>query len=124
MLGDSHEWQWIPRYEVREVGMKGGEPAKLLRLVLKCMNDSSHQEKTAVELAAVREAAWSRMHKDIEEWLHSETQTVLEDPRITRPIFECEECFAAWYDGGDYKTQEPGKLRETAKPSASAMDTN
>jgi hypothetical protein len=108
-LDESHQWQWTKQLEKVQVGIKDGRPAFLYRAILTCKRNPAHEKTTARGLERVREKGWTRLLDDMVLWVDPDEDT---DPRKQRPIVECEECFAEMYEGGDYKEQIPGVLRQ------------
>lgn len=108
----NHECQWARGWEDKAGTTESGIAVKMRFPILHCAMDELHPTRSSLSLLPVREAGLKRV---MEEKQAYESQHGPLAPGVrfvpAMPVIECPECFAAYYDGGDYQTQVPGIRR-------------
>jgi hypothetical protein len=80
---------------------------RILAATLRCIRNKAHHEaRSNVDLVAVRKVGHQRLKSDYNAWIKNDSKGP--DPRLTRPVVECQDCFKVIWDNGVYAEQKPG----------------
>lgn len=98
---NTHKCQWKPDW-----GMLDLAGNRVLAARLRCVRNPNHATTTSTDLLVIRATGFQRLWKDYNAWVKNGSKG--DDPRVTRPIVECQECFETIWDDGIYAEQKPG----------------
>lgn len=98
-----HKCQWKPEWAPLSIADKN---LKIIAAYLVCTRNPSHATKTSTELLGTRAAGFTRFWDDYSAWIKNDSKGT--DPRVTRPIVECQDCFKEIWPDGIYGEQKPG----------------
>jgi len=98
---NTHKCQWKPDWGMLDLAGNRIPAARL-----RCVRNPNHATTTSTELFVIRAAGFQRLWKDYNTWVKNDSKGP--DPRLTRPVVECQDCFKVIWDDGVYAEQKPG----------------
>lgn len=79
---------------------------KIIAAHLVCTRNPSHAIKTSTELFGIKTDGFTRLWDDYSARIKNDSKGP--DPRVTRPIVECQDCVEFIWPDGIYGEQKPG----------------